>query len=561
MKLNLIVKGNTTYFNIEGVFNSDTHTNKFVAQLESCSTDYLEIAFMDAWMLPVAIIIALHTKFTAQPLQKIKVIVFCRYLAAYLSKMSIRCVNQSNLTNQYFENKSVKAIVIGGSAGSLEPILTIMSKLPLAEVSIFIVQHILEHSQNHLNNLISERSAFNVAVVKDGMKIEPGKVYIAPPACHLIVDKGKIHLTTEDKLNYARPSISRLFDSAAKEYGCNLIAILLCGYGGDGSSSLQLLHNNKATIIMEDPEECDAKDMLLNAWNTGLIDYKFPLPEIISYLNRMLANIEPEITDQDLYLFLTSINEKYGYNYLRYEKESIKRRIKHGMNELRIHSFRQFKQIVMNDDDVFEFLFLEFSINVTDLFRDPGMYKVIGEVILPYLESYPYIKIWSAGCSTGLEPYSLAIKLEESGLLRKTQIYASDINPYVIEEAKNGLLPMSYLERAEKNYLAAGGVNSITDYMNTSASYIQIKNTILDKILFFQHSLLNSGIFHEFQLIVCRNVLIYFDKELQLQVINLFIKSLDINGFLILGKNETFATGISGLTLIDKTNNIYKRMH
>jgi chemotaxis protein methyltransferase CheR len=558
VKIDLIVHGNTTYFNIEGIFNNTAFINKFILELENCVSEYLEIAFLDAWMLPAEIVIALTKKSASQPMQKLKVIVYFRYLSSYLSKLGIRNINQSSLGKHQYESNVIKAIVIGGSAGSLDPILAIMSKLPLADVSVFIVQHILEHSLNHLNNLISERSVYNVAVVKDGMKIETGKVYIAPPACHLIIEKGKIRLSTEDKLNYARPSISHLFDSAAVEYGNNLIAVLLCGYGSDGTSSLPILHKNKAKVIIEDPEECDAKDMLLNAWKTGLVNYKFPLPELISYLNRMLASIEPEISDQALNPFLNSINDKYGYCYSRYEKESIKRRIKHGMNELRIHSFKQFQQVVLNDDDVFEFLFLEFSINVTDLFRDPYIYKVIETDILPYIATYPYIKIWSAGCSTGQEPYSLAIKLEESGLLKKTQIYASDINPYVIEEAKNGLIPQQNLEKAKKNYLASGGSKSIDDYFNNLGPYQQLKKPVSEKILFFQHSLLNSGIFHEFQLIICRNVLIYFNKELQMQVINLFIKSLDLNGFLILGKNETFANGIPGLKLIDKSNNIYK---
>jgi chemotaxis protein methyltransferase CheR len=561
VKLNLIVKDNTAYLNIQGIFNNTTSLDKFVEQLETCGTQNLEIAFLDAWMLPADVIIALQKKLISENAPKVKIIVFSRYLSVYLLRLGIRNENQSSATNQHYESKTVKAIAIGGSAGSLDSILSIMSKLPLAGVSVFIVQHIQEQVVNYLDNLIQKNSSYTAVLVKDGMKIELGKVYIAPPANHLSIEKGKIRLTSEDKINFARPSISRLFDSAAEEYGCHLIAVLLSGYGGDGSTSVELLHRSKATVIIEDPDECDAKDMLLNAWKTGLVDYKFPLPEIISYLNRMLINIEPEISDQDLHLFLTLVNDKYGYNYTRYEKESIKRRIKHGMNELRIHSFKRFKQFVLNDEDLFEFLFLEFSINVTELFRDPSIYKVIGEDIVPYLASYPYIKIWSAGCSTGLEPFSLAIIFEESGLLQKTQVYASDINPYVVEEAKNGLLPQANLEKAEKNYIAAGGTKSIASYFNNSGSFQQINASILDKILFFQHSLLNSGIFHEFQLIMCRNVLIYFNKELQNQVINLFIQSLDLNGFLVLGKNETFATGIPGLTLVDKSNNIYKRIN
>jgi chemotaxis protein methyltransferase CheR len=273
----------------------------------------------------------------------------------------------------------------------------------------------------------------------------------------------------------------------------------------------------------------------------------------------MLVSDVQEISNSELKLFLSAINEKYGYNYLQYEKESIKRRIRHGMNDLSVQSFNRFKEMVLNDEDMFEFLFLEFSINVTDFFRDPEMYKVVRDDILPYLESFPHLKIWSAGCSTGLEPYSLAINLEETGLLRKTQIYASDINPYVVEEAKNGILPAAFLDKAEKNYRTAGGTRNLAEYFQSSGGLVRLREAYLNKILFFQHSLLNQGSFHEFQLILCRNVLIYFDKELQKQVLKLFAQSLDLNGFLVLGKNEAFSAKIPGFELIDRTHCIYKR--
>ncbi len=559
MKINLIVKDNATYLNFQGSISSAAEVKKAVEQIRKCNTEEVELAFLDAKMLPSEIITVLQEKLLSGLHKKVRIIVFCRYLSSYLTRLGIRNINQAGTNIRFKENRVVKAIVIGGSAGSLDPILAIMNKLPLAEVSIFIVQHVMEQSPNHLNNLIKERTAYTVAEVANGLIIEPGKVYIAPPAHHLIIKKGKIYLTTEEKINYSRPSISRLFDTAAQEYGSHLIAVLLSGYGSDGTSSLELLHNSGSEIIIEDPEECEARDMVLNAWKTGLVDYKFPLPEIVYYLSRMLVKIEIEITDQDLQLFLTAIDKKYGYNYLRYEKESIKRRIKKGMNELRIHSFNRFKQVVLNDDEVFELLFLEFSINVTDMFRDPIIYKAIGETVLPYLESYPHIKVWSAGCSTGMEAYSLAIKLEEAGLLKKTQIYASDINPFVVEEAKNGLLPVSFLEKAESNYQEAGGLISLAKYFSKIGSLGQMQGSILDKILFFQHSLLNQGSFHEFQLIFCRNVLIYFDKDLQRQVLTLFAQSLDLNGFLILGKNESLSNDIKGFKLVDKANNIYKR--
>jgi chemotaxis protein methyltransferase CheR len=230
------------------------------------------------------------------------------------------------------------------------------------------------------------------------------------------------------------------------------------------------------------------------------------------------------------------------------------------MAELGIHSFYRFKELVLSDEDIFEFLFLEFSINVTELFRDPDMYLALREEIIPYLASFPHVKIWSAGCSTGHEPYSLAILMDECGLFARTQIYASDINPYVVEEAKIGLVANAQFQKGLVNYKKCKGTKDLQKHFNQHEEIYQLSDHLLSRILFFQHSLLNKGSFHEFQLILCRNVLIYFNKELQQQVLSLFVQSLDLNGFLVLGKNETITSSITGLKLVDKANNIYKKI-
>lgn len=560
MEIHLVNRDSTNILSISGKFSTSADSEKLKQSLNGINSGTLEIAFLDAPMLPGAVIVTLKQCLQNENFQKLKITVYNRYLSSYLSRLGIRNIYHGSAAFSRYADKKIKALVIGGSAGSLDKIMHILARLPLADVAIFVVQHILEHGQNYLSEILQDKTKYKVCQAEDGQKICSGTVYIAPPAYHTLIEKGHIKLSSGDKINYARPSISLLLDSAAKEYGKALIGVILCGYGYDGSTALELMHQKGSTIIIEAPEECEATEMLNSAWKTGLVDYKFPLPELTSYLCRMLANPEPELTDRELQLFLIAINDKYGYNYQRYEKESIKRRIKHGMQDMGIHSFIRFKELVLTDEDMFEFLFLEFSINVTELFRDPEIYRTIRTEILPYLASFPHIKVWSAGCSTGMEPFSLAITLEEQGLLKKTQLYASDINPYVIEEAKNGLITGESLEKANPKYIAAGGSSKLSAYFEHKSGICELNPAILGKILFFQHSLLNQGSFHEFQLILCRNVLIYFDKELQMQVLNLFARSLDLNGFLVLGKNEAFPTAIPNLKLVDKTHNIYKRI-
>lgn len=268
-----------------------------------------------------------------------------------------------------------------------------------------------------------------------------------------------------------------------------------------------------------------------------------------------------EIEPEELMLFLHSIKEQYGYDYTKYQLESIVRRIKACMLKEGIKSFRQFQKVVLNNEELFEQLFLHLSVNTTEFFRNPEVFSEIRDRIMPYLSSYPHIKIWCAGCSTGQEPYSLAILLNEIGMLNKTQIYATDINPYVIEEAKNGLYPLRGLEKNIINYRKSGGDGSFMDYFSLKGEYIEIDEALKDNILFFQHSLDGTGVLNEFQMIICRNVLIYFTPELQKQVLENFTHSLDRNGFLILGKSEGILHngGTEYFYEFDKLLKVYKK--
>ncbi|MBU3180214.1 protein-glutamate O-methyltransferase CheR [Clostridium psychrophilum] len=264
------------------------------------------------------------------------------------------------------------------------------------------------------------------------------------------------------------------------------------------------------------------------------IEKKFTLKKS----NENLLDKREILNKEEVYKFLNELNSIYGYDYTEYQIDSIMRRLNIAMIKEGITSFKSFREQVINNETFFHNLFLDFSINTTEFFRDPKVFALIKTKILPYLNSYNHIKIWCAGCSNGKEVYSLAIMLKEAGILNKTQIYATDINPYVIQEAKNGMYSSSTLDKDISNYRIALGEKNFIEYFDINDSYIKVKEELKKNILFFQHSLLSNGTLNEFNLILCRNVFIYFNDSLQEKILKNFNNSLENHGFLVMGKSE-----------------------
>ena len=241
----------------------------------------------------------------------------------------------------------------------------------------------------------------------------------------------------------------------------------------------------------------------------------------------------------ELQLLLEAIYLKYGYDFRDYSKASLKRRIEQRLlrSDLPNYSYMQHK--VLNDESFFETLFLDLSINVTEMFRDPLFYKAIREKVIPLLKTYPHIKIWHAGCSTGEEVYSMAILLKEEGLLDRALIYATDVNEVVLEKAKEGIYPLNRIKEYTINYQKAGGKESFADYYTAKYNAAIMDSNLKKNFVFSQHNLATDNDFGEMHLIMCRNVLIYFNKELQNRVIGLFHDSLIRKGLLCLGTKES----------------------
>lgn len=273
-------------------------------------------------------------------------------------------------------------------------------------------------------------------------------------------------------------------------------------------------------------------------------------------------SVAPErILYEELEELITWINQIHGFDFRGYSRASLKRRVTRIMDIYGLELF-DLKGVLVNDHRFFEEFIVQITVNVTEMFRDPLFFKSLREKVIPYLTSFQRVKIWNAGCSTGEELYSFAILLKKEGLLDRSFLYGTDINPRVLETAKAGVYPLSNMKQYSENYQSTTYPGSMADYYVAQYDAAAINNELKKNTLFSVHNLVSDGVFNEFQIVSCRNVLIYFNVDLQKRVLQLFYDSLCPFGFLCLGAKESLrAFDMTGkFRTVDKLENIYQKI-
>ena len=243
--------------------------------------------------------------------------------------------------------------------------------------------------------------------------------------------------------------------------------------------------------------------------------------------------------DIETTLFLEAVYLCYGYDFRSYAKASVRRRIRRILEKSGCVSISEMLPKLLNDEGFAQLVVYEFSVAVTEMFRDPDFYLSVRKNIIPYLKTYPFIKVWHAGCATGEEVYSLAITLKEEGLYDRATIFATDFNENVLEKAREGIYALKDIRRYTSNYQKAAGTQSFANYYHAQYESAIMDQSLKNNITFASHNLVTDGVFGEMHLIFCRNVLIYFDRNLQDRVLGLFADSLTLGGFLCLGSKES----------------------
>ncbi len=260
-------------------------------------------------------------------------------------------------------------------------------------------------------------------------------------------------------------------------------------------------------------------------------------------------------------LLLEAMYRRYGYDFRAYARASVDRRVRQFLAGSGCSTISEMIPKLLNDREFFTRLAQYFSISVTEMFRDPSVYHAIREKVVPLLRTYPFFKVWLAGCATGEEAYSLAILLKEEGLLEKATIYATDFNDEALDRAREAIYPLDRMREYTTNYQQAGGKKSFSEYYHAKYGSAAMCADLKEHITIANHNLAVDSAFSEVHLVLCRNVLIYFNRELQDRALGLFTESLVHGGFLCLGTKEDIQfTGAGGdYEVIDRQAKLYKR--
>ena len=268
------------------------------------------------------------------------------------------------------------------------------------------------------------------------------------------------------------------------------------------------------------------------------------------------------LEELELRLLLEAIYQHYGYDFREYARSSLKRRIWRRVAEEGLATISGLQERVLHDRDCLDRLLLDLSISVTSMFRDPTFYAALRNQVVPLMRTYPFIRVWNAGCATGEETYSLAILLREEGLGDRTRMYATDINNAVLRSAQEGVFPLDKMREYTENYIRSGGKASFSDYYKVFGEKVRFDPSLAENVVFAQHNLVSDAAFNEFHLIVCRNVMIYFDRSLQDKVHGLLHRSLVRFGILALGHKESirFTSYGDSYEEIDAREKIYRRV-
>lgn len=273
------------------------------------------------------------------------------------------------------------------------------------------------------------------------------------------------------------------------------------------------------------------------------------------------ALVQDHVEDIEIQLLLEALYQRYHYDFRHYARASIKRRLLQARNQLGYASFSAMQDHVLHDPATLPRLLNYLTVQVSEMFRDPGYFRALREKVIPHLRTYPSLKVWVAGCSHGEELYSLSILFREEGLDQRTLFYATDINPDALRAAETGVYPLDQLRKFTENHQKSGARSSLSDYYTADYGRAVFDKSLRSQVVFSDHSLVTDAVFGEMHLISCRNVLIYFDRDLQDRALGLFRDSLARKGFLGLGSKESLRFSAHAPAFADfvREEKIYQR--
>ena len=451
------------------------------------------------------------------------------------------------------EGKLSHLVVVGASAGGIGALSKLIPTLPADfPVPIVVAQHLDPARESRLQEILSRESKLPVRTVVDHEHLEAGVIYVVPANQHVRISDSELGLQTDDH-GRPKPSIDLLLSSAAEVFGEHLIAVILSGTGSDGAGGARAVKEAGGTVVIQNPQTAEFGSMP-GALAPNSVDMIVELERIGPTLEELLIKEEQpgdeevvtEDEKQSLQRFLEHLRERYGVDFTSYKMSTIARRLKRRMVATDSKSIEEYSEYLESHAEEYRQLINAFLIKVTEFFRDPELFAYLKEDILPRLiedvrRDDRQLRIWSAGCATGEEAYTLAIIVSEvlgsEATLSDVRIFATDADEEAVNFARHGLYPAAALSGLS--------AEQIDRYFIESHDQYEVKKPVRNMIVFGEHDLARRSPFPRIDLVVSRNVLIYFAPELQRRALQLFAYSLRDGGYLVLGKAET-ASPLSG---------------
>ena len=453
-------------------------------------------------------------------------------------------------------------VVIGSSAGGIEALSTLVATLPPDfPAPIVIAQHLDPTRPSHLEEILARRSRLPVRTVSNLAQLEPGVIFVVPANQHVEITDGTLSLR-EDATGRSKPSVDLLFRSAAAAYGEHLIAVILTGTGSDGAAGATVVKQAGGTVIIQDPRTSAYPGMALAVAPTT-VDIAAPIEHIGSLLADLLEGrgMPSEVDDKRaLEAFLHEVRQRHGLDFTQYKPATILRRVQRRVLATGAATLDGYRAYLTSHPQEAQLLTNSLLIKVTEFFRDPDLFRYLQEVVVPELIAYARtheqtLRCWSAGCATGEEAYSLAILLAEALGEEvdafQVRLFATDADPEAVAFARQGSYPDRSLAKVPEELVAR--------YFTHEQDRFVVNKRLRAMTVFGQHDLAQRAPFPHMDLVLCRNVLIYFTPELQQRTLRLFTYALRNDGILVLGKAESPGSLASFFHPQHQQHKVYRR--
>lgn len=468
------------------------------------------------------------------------------------------------------EEGALSVVGIGASAGGLSALKALFAEIPADTGMVFVViVHLSPEHESALAELLQPQTRMPVSQVTERVKMQPDHVYIIPPGKRLVVKGGHLDLAEFSEPRGQRMPIDLFFRSLAEEHGDGA-AIILSGTGSDGAVGIKAIKEGGGLLLVQDPEEAEYDGMPRSAIATGLVDIVATVTQLARELSGIKGRhatvptfIDPDKPNHDdtnlLLQILAYVRLRTGHDFSRYKRATLLRRIGRRMQITHTSTLGGYLALIHREDGEAEALFRDLLIGVTEFFREPPSFQALQEMAIPQIFSHKQVgetvRVWSAGCASGEEAYSLAILLMEQAAdldhALEIQIFATDLGEGFLASAREGVYPEAIAadvseERLQRFFIKEG-------------HHYRVRNEVRERVLFAPHNLLQDPPFSRLDLISCRNLLIYLQRELQEKIFEIFHYALLPHGYLFLGGAESIDGAADLFETVDKHHRIYRR--